>query len=193
LDRGSPPGAPEKWRELEIAPGRPLFLTGPTGCGKSLLLRALADLDPVDGGTVRLDGRDRAEFRPTEWRRRVLYVHQGAPRLAGTVRGNVARIVALGTGGAGAVDRVLGEVGLAPEADAGRLSGGEAQLLALARALCAGPDVYLLDEATTGLDGAALERVLGIVTERLRAGKCVLWVTHDERIATRLDAEVVRW
>ena len=72
--------------DLDLEQGEIVFLHGPTGSGKTLLLRALADLDPFDRGTVSLAGQPSQAHEPWEWRSRVLYVHQGAPRLAGTVQ-----------------------------------------------------------------------------------------------------------
>ena len=106
--------------DLALEPGEIACLRGPSGAGKSLLLRSLADLDPVDAGELALDGRSRESFAPREWRRAVVYVHQSGARLPGTVAENLARIGAVAGVSIGPVP------GLDPDADADRLSGGEA-------------------------------------------------------------------
>jgi putative ABC transport system ATP-binding protein len=168
-------------RDLELQAGEIVFLRGPTGSGKSLFLRALADIDPCDAGEVTLAGRRHAELSPAEWRRNVLYLHQSAPRLPGTVATNLRRIQDLAES-SGPVDFL----GLAPEADAQRLSGGEAQLLALARAFLLSPRVLLLDEATSAMDPVTSKRVEGLLQARADDGAALLWVTHDEGLASRL-------
>lgn len=176
------------WSDLHLAleGGEIAVLRGPSGSGKTLLLRALADLDPVESGEVLLDGRTLAETPPSAWRRAVRYAHQGAPRLPGTVEENVAAVAAL-----------LGVPptpvpGLEPLADANRLSGGEAQRLALHRALMGAPRVLLLDEVTAALDpeaaAAAEARVQGFAEQ----GGAVLWVSHDAGLAARLGATEVQ-
>jgi len=176
------------WRDLDLTleEGEIAVLRGPSGSGKSLLLRGLADLDPIDAGEVSLEGRSRESFAAHKWRRRVLYLHQGAPRLAGTVRQNVEAIAAL----CGA--RVESVPGLEDDADAALLSGGEAQRLALFRALLVEPRVLLLDEATSALDPESAREW----EERLRAwaaeGNAILWVSHELDLVERLGAREVR-
>lgn len=176
-------------RDLDVQPGEIVFLSGPTGSGKTLFLRTLADLDPADDGTVTLDGRERSTFRPAEWRRAVLYVHQSAPRLPGTVADNLARITALGHRADGPVD----SLGLEPGADAGRLSGGEAQLLAIARALAVGPRVFLLDESTSAMDTETRTRIEERIRRAVAEGRSALWVSHDDGAPARLGARVERF
>lgn len=186
---------------FEVAPGRVGFVRGPTGSGKTLLLRAIADLDAVDSGGVELAGRSRDDVEPNVWRRRVLYLHQSAPRLPGTVLDNVLRIAALGSRAArGDAARkapdecaaTVRELGLDPDADAERLSGGEAQLLAFARAFVTRPDVFLLDEATSAMDGSTAARLETRLAREWERGASALWVTHDDDLEQRLGDVVVR-
>lgn len=172
------------WRavDLELGVGEVRVLRGASGSGKTLFLRALADLDPCDSGEVSLEGRPRAELPAHRWRRAVRYVHQASPVLAGTVAENVAAVAEVLGVDADAVP------GLEGAADAARLSGGERQRLALHRALLGRPRVLLLDEVTGALDAeagaAAEERVVAFA----RSGGAVLWVSHDDALAGRIGA-----
>lgn len=173
-------------RDLDIEAGAVVVASGPTGSGKTLLLRAIADLDAADAGTVRLDGTPREAMEPRAWRRRVLYVHQAGVRLPGTVRENLERIRDL-TPRPGEVPDVPG---LDPQADADRLSGGERQALALHRALLCEPRVLLLDESTSAMDAATASTWEARVCAWAAEGRGVLWVAHDAGLARRLGARV---
>ncbi len=175
------------WRDLELdlERGEVAVLRGPSGSGKTLLLRALADLDPVDAGEVTLDGRSRETTPPPVWRRAVRYAQQGAPCLPGTVEENIAAVAALLSVPPTPVPA------LDPRADASRLSGGEAQRLALHRALLGAPQVLLLDEVTAALDRPAAEAAEARVQAFAREGGSVLWVSHDAGLAERLGAREV--
>jgi tungstate transport system ATP-binding protein len=177
---------------------------GPTGAGKSTLLRLLAGLEPPTAGELRF-GACSAGGRglPLDVRRRVTLVFQRPLLLAGTVRANVEYGLRLrGLGGRGsraraALDRLgLGELG---SRSAHTLSGGETQLVALARALVLEPDVLLLDEPTAHLDPARVARVEDVVRDFHRRGATVVWATHNllqarrvaRRVALLLDGRLV--
>lgn len=174
--------------DLTLDAGEVAVLRGPSGSGKTLFLRALADMDPVDGGEVALDGRPSGAYAPPEWRRSVLYVHQSGVRLPGTVRENVERIARL----AGVAAEPTLVPGLEPGADAERLSAGEAQRLALHRALLCRPRVLLLDEATGALDSEAAGACEARVLEFVGQGNAALWVSHDDALAERVGGREVR-
>jgi len=178
--------------ELELEAGEIAVVSGPNGSGKTLLLRALADLDPVDAGTCELDGEDRDSLPATQWRRRVLYVHQRAPSVGATVAQDLARIAGLE---AQARFRHGSETpaGLDPDASTATLSGGERQRLALERALRSGPDVLLLDETTSQLDPTQTRAAEDLVRAFADAGGCVLWVSHEPGLAERIGARRVRF
>lgn len=175
--------------DLELAPGEIVVLAGPSGSGKTTLLRAIADLDPADG-EVFLGERERASMPASEWRSKVVYVHQTPVRLAGTVRDNVAAIAGLAVHAARQLDT---PPGLDADQDALALSGGEAQRLALHRALFTGPDVLLLDEPTAALDPDSARGLEALVADWVRAGHAALWVAHDPELAARLGARLVRF
>ena len=129
-------------------------MVGPSGAGKTTLLRLLNRLDDPDGGHVLFEGRDVRDYDVLELRRRVQLVGQVPVPVPGSVRDN------LRVGGAddpGEVAQLLERCGLNPalcEREADRLSVGEAQRMALARALVREPEVLVLDEPTSALDGA---------------------------------------
>ena len=155
--------------DLTIAPGEVVALLGGSGSGKSTLLRVLAGLDAEAGGEIAVGGTMAVVFqehRLLPWKR-------------------VADNIALGLSGPDVADRVrraLAEVGLPDRRRAwpGELSGGQAQRVAVARALVRNPDLLLLDEPFGALD--ALTRLkMQQLLRRLRAehGFAALLVTHD--------------
>ncbi|MFV1959100.1 MAG: ATP-binding cassette domain-containing protein, partial [Planctomycetota bacterium] len=180
-------------RDLVLEAGEILVLHGASGSGKTLFLRALADLDPADSGELRLSGESREALRPEVWRARVLYVHQGGVRLPGTVRENLDRIASLAIRADGGAVSFPSVPGLDDTQDAGRLSGGEAQALALHRALLCAPKVLLLDEATSALDPERAAFWEGRVRRFAADGHGVVWVAHDVRLADRVGARRERF
>ena len=139
--------------DLALAPGECAAVMGPSGSGKSLLLRQVADLDPGEG-EVELDGAPRSGMAGYEWRRQVIYCQAEA----GWWEERVAAHFDDAAAAAGLVERL----GLAPEklqALVRELSTGERQRLGLARALVKRPRALLLDEPTAALDPDATARV----------------------------------
>lgn len=168
---------------FSLPKGECIALRGPSGAGKTLLLRAIADLDP-NTGSLSLQGRNRSSILAPEWRRMVGYVPAEPGWWAETVgehfddwTGTMVFLDALG---------FFDETWAWPIS---RLSTGERLRLALARALIMRPKVLLLDEPTAALDAASVAAVEALIASEIRAGLAVLWVTHDpaqaERIAKR--------
>ncbi|MBX6364306.1 MAG: ATP-binding cassette domain-containing protein, partial [Gemmatimonadetes bacterium] len=160
-------------------------LVGPSGAGKTSLLRLLNRLDDPIAGEVYFHGRPIPSYPVRELRRRVGFVFQTPVMFPGTVADNL-RVAASIAGepppGDAWIARLLAMVELAPAlatrpADA--LSGGEKQRVALARALATGPEALLLDEPTSALDPEVAERLLATVA-RINAeqGHTVVMVTH---------------
>jgi putative ABC transport system ATP-binding protein len=173
---------------LEIEEGANALL-GPSGSGKSSLLRVLNRLAEPDSGAVRFHGEDVRNLDPLELRRRAVLVPQLPAPLPGTVADNVRYGPSL-YGREADVGRVLELAGLDDsysERDASRLSVGEQQRVMLARALALEPEVLLLDEPTAALDEAAREGVERTIGELVRrAGVSTVLVTHDRGQASRL-------
>jgi putative ABC transport system ATP-binding protein len=183
-------GARWIWRglHLELNPGDRGMLVGPSGTGKSLLLRCLCGLDHPDEGQVLYDGRTVLPKDVPSFRSQVLYVQQTPALVQGSVADNVNLPsdfkVHAGSGSLGDLASALFEA-LDRPADfmtrrASRLSGGEAQLVGLVRALALEPRVLLLDEPTAHLDGGTTRRVEELVSSWTGGGeRAVLWTSHD--------------
>jgi putative ABC transport system ATP-binding protein len=177
--------------DLEIGSGATAVL-GPSGVGKSTLLRLLNRLAEPDAGSVCFHRTDVRELDPLDLRRRAVLVPQLPAPLPGTVDENVRYGPALQERGAD-VGRALELAGLdesfAPR-EAGRLSVGEQQRVMLARALALEPEVLLLDEPTSALDEAARTGVEVTLAELSQSVSMVI-VTHDRGQALRLAQRTV--
>lgn len=163
-----------------VAAGACIAVLGPSGSGKSLLLRAIADLDENDGD-VRLDGRARSDMSAPAWRRQVGYV----PSESGWWQDRVGDHFTDRDAAAGLLRR-LRMPSESLEWPVARLSTGERQRLALARALALAPRVLLLDEPTSGLDEETTLRVEAILHEKLAGGAAIVLVSHDAGQAARM-------
>lgn len=169
---------------LEIPAGQITSLIGPSGSGKSSLLRCLNRLWEPPSGTIFLEGVDVTTLDVLALRRRVGMLFQSAALFEGTVASNVA----YGPGLRGErlspaqIADLLKMAGLEPalaSKPANELSGGQAQRVALARALANQPEVLLLDEPTSALDPAATRRVEETILHlRDTLGLTVVWVSH---------------
>jgi tungstate transport system ATP-binding protein len=181
---------------FEVGAGEVVCLVGPPGSGKTTLLRLLAALDDPSSGEVVFRGeRLGTGSVPVEVRRRITLLFQRPVLLTGTVLANVEYGLTL-RGRTEARDRaraMLERVHLSHLADrpSHAVSGGEAQLIALARALAIEPDALLLDEPTNNLDPARVGLVEEVVAHDHRErGTTVVWATHNHFQARRVGDRV---
>src|SRR5262245_3451481 len=174
---------------LTIEAGAPTLLLGPNGAGKTTLLRlAMGLLTPTAGGIL-------YGAAPEVTRRRHAIVFQKPVMLRRSVARNVAFALraAQRKPAAASIEALLVAVGLAALAErpARRLSGGEQQRLALARALARDPEVLFLDEPTASLDPNASKSVEDIIVGIARRGVKIVMATHDLGQAKRLAGDIV--
>jgi len=165
---------------LDVEDGECLAIQGVSGSGKSLLLRALADLDP-NTGEVWLDDTRRDAMPAPVWRGNVVYLATDAGWWLDDVGAHFADWESIAS--------ALPVLGLPRECrdwPVTRLSTGERQRLALLRALAVHPRILLLDEPTSALDASAAAGVEAVITERRHAGLAAVWVTHDAAQARRV-------
>ena len=176
---------------LTIGPGAPTLIVGPNGAGKTRLLRLCMGLDAPSAGRITWSGRADSEMRG----RAILF--QRPVMLRRTTAANVAYALAqVGLPRSQRADRIaalLESVGLSDLAQrpARRLSGGEQQRLALARALARDPEILLLDEPTANLDPAATRGVEEIVLAAAKSGIKIVMASHDLGQVRRLAGDVI--
>jgi putative ABC transport system ATP-binding protein len=184
--------------DLDVPAGQTLAVTGPSGCGKSTLLQILGGLERPTAGQVWLAGErvdtagERALARMR--RRSVGFVFQAFHLVQELTAAENVELPALLAGRSPRAarrraDLLLERVGLGARARhmPWELSGGERQLVAIARALANEPLVVLADEPTGNLDTAATLEVLRLFAELRAEGQTLVLVTHDERVAATAD------
>jgi ABC-type iron transport system FetAB ATPase subunit len=170
---------------LSVASGTCCAVTGPSGSGKSVLLRMVADLDPCEG-SVSLDGVDRDSLPAPHWRRRVTYLAAESGWWADRVGDHFP---APGPDFARTCEMLRLPSGVL-DWPVSRLSTGERQRLAFLRGLAGTPRVLLLDEPTAALDPEATAGVEAILRERLTSGMTVLLVSHSADQVARLAGAI---
>jgi glutamate transport system ATP-binding protein len=187
--------------DLEVARGEVVVVLGPSGSGKSTLCRAINRLEPVDGGTVEIDGellpaegKDLARLRADVgmvFQQFNLFAHM-------TILDNVtlAPLKVRGTAKAEAEERaraLLDRVGIGNQSEKypAQLSGGQQQRVAIARALAMEPKVMLFDEPTSALDPEMVGEVIDVMAGLAKDGMTMIVVTHEMGFARRAAHRVV--
>ncbi|GGC70626.1 ABC transporter ATP-binding protein [Hoyosella rhizosphaerae] len=186
---------------VTIEPGTTVALVGPTGAGKSTIVKLLARFYEPSSGTVRADGIDIRAFDISDFRSRIGIVPQEPHLFSGDVASNIS--FARPDATRADIEKAASDVGALqmikhlpggmkePIGERGRgLSSGERQLIALARAALAAPDLMLLDEATASLDPAS-ERLVLSASERLMSTRTSVLVAHRLETAARADRILV--
>jgi UDP-glucose/iron transport system ATP-binding protein len=197
----------DKWLlrdvNLRLGPGARLAVVGASGSGKTLLLRALALLDPLDEGSIEWRGGPAGVKGGPEYRRQVMYLHQQPVLFEGNVEENLRQPFSLQIHGTASFDKqlvleLLTIFGRPPsflKTHAGDLSGGERQIVALIRAIQLEPSVLLLDEPAAALDVKAKEAVERLLDGWLAGSAgdhALIHVSHDQSQATDKAQNVLR-
>lgn len=188
--------------DLQAEPGTITAVIGPNGSGKSTLLRKLAGLEPADEGRVELDENEILGLAPLDRARRIAYLPQSTSlyhdlavrELVMLGRApHVGRFAAPSKSDDDAVDGALERVGVSELAERGlfSLSGGERQRVMLARMLCTGAPILVLDEPTTALDVGHALSFLELCRSLAKEGSTLVIAMHDLDRARRYAQQAV--
>ncbi|MFE4502098.1 glutamate ABC transporter ATP-binding protein GluA [Rhodococcus sp. NPDC056743] len=186
---------------LEVPQGQVVIVLGPSGSGKSTLCRTINRLEPIDSGTIAVDGKTLPEEGKALAALRAdvgmvfqsfnLFAHKTilenvmlAPMKVRKAKKEDAKKTAL---------QLLERVGIANQADKypAQLSGGQQQRVAIARALAMQPKVMLFDEPTSALDPEMVNEVLDVMTSLAKEGMTMLVVTHEMGFARKAGDRVL--
>ena len=187
--------------DLAVASGEVVVLLGPSGCGKSTLLRCINGLEPIQKGSITLQGygvlgqdiswHDARQHIGMVFQSYELFNHLSVIDniLIGPLKAQKRRRPEVET----QADRLLARVGLLERKHAypRELSGGQKQRIAIVRALCLNPNLLLLDEITAALDPEMVREVLDVVLELAAEGMTMLIVTHEMGFARKVADRIV--
>ena len=186
---------------LTVHKGEVIVIVGPSGCGKSTLLRCINALEPIQGGSIKLQGESVSQGSKnlTSVRRKIGMVFQSYdlfPHM--TVLDNVtlAPTKVLKKSKSDAEKEafeLLDRVGLKEKADSypRQLSGGQKQRVAIVRALIMHPEIMLFDEVTAALDPEMVREVLDVIVDLARHDRTMLIVTHEMNFAKAIADRVI--
>jgi ATP-binding cassette subfamily C protein len=189
---------------LRVNAGEVVAIVGPSGAGKSTLARVLAGALQSDRGIVRLDGADMTDWEPERLARHIGFLPQDSRLFAGTIKENISRFDSQIESDLAAVDAAVIEAAekslahdlilrLAQGYDhvlksGGRgLSAGQAQRIALARAVYGSPALLVLDEPNSHLDGEGDEHLLAALSQLKAEGKTIFVVSHSRSVLPVVD------
>ena len=188
---------------LEVKQGDVLVVVGPSGCGKSTLLRCINALEPIQGGTIKLQGMDirKGSKNITTLRQKIGMVFQQPNPFPKSVYDNIAygpRLFGVRKKAEldEIVERSLRQAAIWDELkdrlkkSALGLSGGQQQRLCIARTLAVEPEVILMDEPTSALDPISTSKIEDLVVE-LKKKYTIVMVTHNMQQATRVSDKTV--
>lgn len=183
--------------ELTIDANRITCILGESGSGKTTLLKLLNHMVAYERGEITYRGQDLKTLDPVLLRRDVILLPQNPVIFPGTVRDNLLIGLTFSKKPPADDGRLLEELGRISlhkglDDEAGTLSGGEKQRLALARVLLMGPSVLLLDEPTSALDENTGESIMTYVTKYIREGqKTLALVTHSRQLARSVGEKII--
>lgn len=187
--------------DLDVAPGEVVVIIGPSGSGKSTFLRCMNHLEPINNGTLTINGKtvENKESALNILRQEIGMVFQQFnlfPHM--TVMGNIieAPVLLKKVTKAEALKKgmeLLKKVGLEAKADEypNRLSGGQKQRVAIARALAMEPTIMLFDEPTSALDPELVGEVLAVMKQLAKEGMTMVVVTHEMGFAKEVADRVI--
>lgn len=184
---------------IDVKPGQTVAIVGPTGAGKTTLVNLLMRFYEIDGGKIRIDGRDITDYTRGSLRSVFGMVLQDTWLFKGTIRDNIAY------GRLDANDEDIVEAANAANADhfirtlplgydtilneeADNISQGQKQLITIARAILANPQILILDEATSSVD-TRTEKCIQKATEKLMEGRTNFVIAH--RLSTIIDSDII--
>ncbi len=187
------------WKHLnfELHPGERCAIAGEAGAGKSLLLRAIAALDPIQTGNLAFQGKNLSDWFIPQYRTQVLYLHQRPALLEGTVEQNLQVIYKMTvhrSRDSYQKQRILEYLSILGRSEdfldrpTHALSGGEAQITAFLRALLCSPSVLLFDEPTASLDARTEQQFEHLVQcwQQEDPKRSYFWTSHDPEQLERM-------
>ncbi|WP_241170420.1 amino acid ABC transporter ATP-binding protein [Serratia marcescens] len=184
---------------LEIQKGEVVVFAGPSGSGKSTAIKAINGLEPIQAGTIEIDGKAIGSYTAKELAKKVGFVSQKFdlfPNYTALENVVLAQVKVLGRSKAEAQAKaleLLEKLDMTAHKDKlpGQLSGGQQQRIAVARALAMDPEIILFDEPTSALDPELVKGSLRLLEDIARQGTTMIVVTHEMSFAKHVSNRVV--